>query len=131
MFSSKQIFGRWLPTMLLCGVFLPDLLAKGIHLEKLNLAEPLQLSENGKVCAVIVLPPRACPILRFTAQELQMLLKQAVGADIPVTTQPESGKVCIMLGEGFYRKAGWDLDQVPRDGCDPLQRQPDLSSRPG
>ena len=117
MFSSKQFFGRWLPAvLLLCGVFLPDLLAKGIHLEKLNPAEPLQLSENGKVCSVIVLPSEACPVLRFTAQELQMLLKQAVGADIPVTTQPESGKVCIMLGEGFYRKAGWNLDQVPLDG---------------
>ncbi|MBR2874094.1 MAG: hypothetical protein IKB99_11405, partial [Lentisphaeria bacterium] len=98
-------------TFFLCFllIFSSVLSAQGIHIEKLDSTQRLTLSSKGVAQAVIVLPPRAGKILLFAADELRTLLKEATGADFPVVTAPQAGKVNLFLGETFLKKVSLSL----------------------
>lgn len=99
-------------SLILCG----SLAAKGIHTEKITPGKFLTLTGKGRAEAVIVLPPGAGKILRFAADELRTLLKEGTGAEIPVVSAPQTGKINIFLGEELLNKAGFSLKSIPRDG---------------
>ena len=88
----------------------------GIHTEKIDTKQLLTISSKGKANALIVVPPKACKIVLFAAEELRSVLKEACGCDFPVVTKAESGKINLLLGEEFLKKSSYTLDAIPRDG---------------
>lgn len=99
-------------SLFFCGA----LSAKGIHTEKSAPGEQLTISSQGVSHAVIVLPPKAGKILLFAAEELRTTLKKSTGADFPIVTAPQPGKVNFLLGEELLKKGGFSLKGLPVDG---------------
>ena len=74
------------------------------------------------VAALSLLPGRVevvtvstAPTTRYAVQEFTNFVSQALGAPVPVGTQPTAGKVSVRIGEGPWSK-DLDLVSLRRDG---------------
>ena len=66
---------------------------------------------------LILIPPDACKVVQFAAQELQEQLSRVLGGTIPVGTMPRAGKSHLRLGlTPEAKNAGLDPAKLARDG---------------
>ena len=72
-----------------------------------------QLSADN---TVIVLDAKASPAIRFAAAQLQEMLSQILGKQIPVSTQADKTHNIYVGDSTFARKNGVDFEKLPRDG---------------
>ena len=67
---------------------------------------PLELASDGRTAYQIVLPADAIESERYAAEELAAHLKQATGADFPITAEPQAGDgPSLWVGFGERAKA--------------------------
>ena len=68
----------------------------------------------GKV--EVVVAAKACPTVKFAAEELARFLGRSLGGEVPVVASPTAGCTPIFLGDSEWsRKAGISLDGRKRD----------------
>ncbi len=76
----------------------------------------LELVNEGKSNAEIVVDAKACASTQVAAKELQKYLKKISGVELPVVNQP-SGKLPVYIGPSEYtRKLGITVDDIKSDG---------------
>ena len=59
----------------------------------------------------VVVQDKACPVVRFAADELTNFLSRATGCAVPVVNASRPGRVAILLGDA----SGIDVSALPRD----------------
>ena len=62
----------------------------------------------------IVVPPDACPVVRFAGKELQYFLSKSLNTKIPVVKVPNPGVTSIILGKKLLSE-DIDISKLPRD----------------
>jgi hypothetical protein len=79
-------------------------------------ADHVLKSEQAVTCEVVV-PQAAGTVAAFAGQELANILSEALGAPVPIRSEPSSHATSLILGNHpIARQAGIDVDAIPRDG---------------
>ena len=77
----------------------------------------IPLSVKGKPCVEIVISPRAVPVVRVAAEELQNFLSVSLGGKVPVVRKPGKALSKIFLGDTpQLRKLGVDPEKTWCEG---------------
>ena len=90
--------------------------------------EKTEFPSNGKhVCELSgpvkdagtleIVTEQPVPVVEFAAKELQTILKQATGQDVPIVQKASEGKTSLILGDcPSARAAGLDVSKLPKEG---------------
>ncbi len=77
----------------------------------------IPLVRNGIPAVEIVVPEQSSRVTEFASKELQSVLSESLGRKIDIIKAPRKDKTSIILGDNeFSRKAGIDVNTLPRDG---------------
>ncbi|MFC1454201.1 DUF4838 domain-containing protein [Verrucomicrobiota bacterium] len=77
----------------------------------------VELVEDGRAVAEIVISTNPMPQVKFAAVELRDHIKKISGAELPIVTKPGEGKKPIYVGESDYtRQLGLTTDDIEKEG---------------
>ncbi len=76
----------------------------------------IPLSRNGKICAGIILAPKAPSVTRLAAETLQKYLSAALGGKVELRSEAVKGETAIFVGDhAELRKLGIDPEKMPSE----------------
>jgi len=77
-------------------------------------AQPLTLIADGKSDYAIYRDPLAAPSVKLAAQEVQRVIREATGVELPLSDEPAARMICV--GNNMQSKAcGFETDPLPHD----------------
>ena len=77
----------------------------------------LELVKDSKSAYNIFVDANALPITKRAAKDLQLYIKKATGAELPIVKTVSADKPCIFVGDSeFSRKAGINISDIKPEG---------------